>query len=375
MQQELKELTIILENWDEGSSVVVNRILRNKEPSFIVYVLSELPENPNINNLMSTVSNLLIIQYFPLMNKENIRTWLKEIVAFDSVKVKKTAFKLFNFLLSTCALILPSQQEAVKKELIYKSGTSAQKNLALILTVIDTVKELRSKKHLYFKGAPEPEKALPPPPKRNGYNISDIFLNIDRNIKNYIKNKSLTTVNNDFASFLYEMYNTYLCELDLTQKPAIVSVIIKEIVRGSLNAFKETKLPIDDMVKYICTGIICISPAKTVDEISFIIRILGKEIISNSENMNYPLYTTIKGIGKSLPFIFIHTRVLSELEHLQGAEKFILIKDTLFKTVWESVYEIKKNKDSLKEVPKFFVLGFQSEDGSLGIQIVKIKIK
>jgi len=374
MQQELKELTILLENWDEGSPVVVNRIIKNKEPAVILYLLSELPDNPNMNKLMSTISNYLIINYFPLLSKENIKTWFKDLISNNSVNIKKAAFKLFNFTLSSCALLLPSQQEAVKRELIYKTGNSAQKNLAIILTIIDTIKDLRTKKYLYIKESEEP-KSLPPPPKRNGYNISDIFLNIDKKIKYYIKDKSIPPINKDFASFLYKIYNTYLAELDLTQKPAIISVIIKEMVRGSLNPFKNMKLPIDDLVKYINTGIICLCPARTVDEISFIVRILGKEIVVNSENMNYPLYTTIKGVGKSLPLIFIHSRALSVLEHLQGDEKFNIIKNTFFKTLFESVYEIKKNKDSLKEVAKFFVLGFQSEDGSLAIQVAKIKIK
>lgn len=384
--KELNGIKFILDNWNNSSVIELTNFFSIKSMDEVIDLISQLDEHEKFPELLKNTAKIFFMKHIPQMKSNELKLWFQQKFDNDLIKVRKTTFDLLEPLLRFYENTIPSRMEAAKKERMSGGSGVEQQNLTNLLSIIEVLKDILKNKQEILENitkVPEkqedseleeiPENEVITPSLSEKKVINEDLVNLVNQIEKYeptIISKSITnemkkwdkdniTNPTEFGEFLYNIIRKQLNKSGVT--PDIRSkyqYIVRDLVQGIMRATLDMKLPVDEVVKYLTTGVILFS-TKSKDDLNFVTYIITRELILGSKNPKYSLGTCIKGLGRSIILLILYGVIQNNM--FKEEETYEYIKEIMFQTIWDTIINVYKALKMAEMNTQSFLSGINSE--------------
>ena len=331
--------------------------LKTKGKTDIIPLLNLVSDHANFLKFKGAVVKYLWTDFLCKMSSKAIKEWFKLLTEAKQPDIRKGALELFPDLLALCDKKFNSRDEIFSCKTI-EAGNAEMQKLAEVSAIL---KEYIQNADAII-GQTEGTK-------------TDLSGEIRRTISSQIKawlnmKEDIKTLDSEFGSLYAFLLTPYLKSLKV-EKCGEFPIVVAGIINGTMDALIN-KFPVDDIIKYIVSSIIALTPDKTDEQLEDGSIIIAQELVFGMKNYTYNIESCSLGMGRGLSQLTLHGITEKRLAHYKDPYVYNFIKESLFKGAWTATIDIYNSIDTAEKIVPAILKGMELEQKKTIDQLTSI---
>jgi len=351
---------------DSYTDIGLANFLTSKDKTEIITLIGLLNEHANLIKLKAGAAKYLFSNYLFRMVISQMEEWFNMLVASKDRPVRQGALDIFEQLLPIYEKRLPSKQSMFSGMAKDTGMKEFEKTTGIINLLKGYIKNKNS-----ILGSEEAQKQDTESiesfsPEKIGEDIAaklTAWTNANPN------QKQLTP---EFGAIFYYLVTPYLKGIKV-DKTSSYPHIVDAIIDGAMSSLAR-KFSIDDITKFIVSGIIVLSSIRGDEDMELASYIISRELIFGIKKYGYTLNLCTRGMGKGIIYLTLHGMTEKHLGHYKDPYVYNFIKESLFSGAWDATLAIYNSIQMAEVIAPSILKGMSMEQDRVSGVIKELQI-